>query len=248
MTQSKQSPSKRPQAKDIQEAEKALIGEMAAELIEPGMVIGLGTGSTVRHFANALGRRIKAGLPVTAITTSRQSEMLAQQNGIRLTNFDRVSTLDICIDGADEVSPDFNMIKGGGGALLYEKIVAGAARRRVYMADSTKLVTKLGRFPLPVEVCQFGHQTVLARLLQLTSQCGLRLRAGQVVTTDAGNYIIDCHFTAIDDPHALNRRLQEIPGIVETGLFLGMIGQLITINDGRPVMLTQTEQSFWRQS
>ncbi|MET1028485.1 MAG: ribose-5-phosphate isomerase RpiA [Dongiaceae bacterium] len=246
MTQSRHPQPKRPQAKDIQETEKMLVGEMAAEMIEPGMVIGLGTGSTVRHFANALGRRIKAGLPVTAIATSRQSEMLAQQNNIRLTNFDRVSTLDICVDGADEVSPDFDMIKGGGGALLYEKIVAAAARRRVYMADSTKLVAKLGAFPLPVEVCQFGHQTVLAHLTQLAPGCGLRLSAGQPIVTDAGNYIIDCRFGTIDDPQALNRRLQDIPGVVESGLFIGMIGQLITIRDGQPAILTQKEQPFWR--
>ncbi len=232
-------------AKHRQEIEKALIGEVAAGMIEPGMVIGLGTGSTVRHFANALGRRIKAGLSITAIPTSSQSRMLAQQNDIRLTDFDRVTALDLCIDGADEVAPDFAMIKGGGGALLYEKIVAAAARRRIYMADTTKLVGRLGHFPLPVEVCQFGYQTVMQRLGELAPICSLRRSADHPVVTDAGNYLIDCHFAEVEDAASLHRRLTDIPGVVESGLFLGMVDLLVTIRDGQPAVLAKPDQAFW---
>jgi ribose 5-phosphate isomerase A len=236
---------KKRRTSDQQEAEKALVGAMAAEMIDTDMAIGLGTGSTVRHFAQALGQRIRTGLRVRVICTSRQSEMLAKQNDIPTTDFDRVPSLDLCVDGADEVSLDFDMIKGGGGALLYEKIVAAASSRRIYLADSTKLVGKLGQFPLPVEICRFGHQNVLSHLGRLARQCALRRRDGDAVITDAGNYIVDCQFGEIDQPASLHRRLCDIPGIVETGLFCDMIDMLITIKEDRPVVLTSPSEAFW---
>lgn len=236
---------KRKRTGDQQEAEKALVGAMAAEMVETDMAIGLGTGSTVRHFAQALGQRIRTGLRVRVICTSRQSEMLAKQNDIPTTDFDRAPSLDLCVDGADEVSRDFDMIKGGGGALLYEKIVAAASARRIYLADSTKLVGKLGRFPLPVEICRFGHQNVLAHLGKLARQSALRQRDGDPVITDAGNYIVDCQFDEISRPADLHRQLCDIPGIVETGLFCGMIDTLITIRNETPVVLASPTEAFW---
>ncbi|MDY0885594.1 ribose-5-phosphate isomerase RpiA [Dongia soli] len=236
---------KKKRANDQQEAEKALVGAMAAEMVETDMAIGLGTGSTVRHFAQALGQRIRMGLRVRVICTSRQSEMLAKQNDIPTTDFDRARSLDLCVDGADEVSLNFDMIKGGGGALLYEKIVAAASNRRIYMADATKLVGKLGEFPLPVEICRFGHQNVLSHLAKLAQQCALRQRDGDPVITDAGNYIADCQFGEIDRPAELHRQLCDIPGVVETGLFCGMIDTLITIRNGKPVVLTSPGEVFW---
>jgi ribose 5-phosphate isomerase A len=231
---------------DRQEVEKALLGAFAADMVESGMAIGLGTGSTIRHFAQALGQRIRRGLRIRVICTSRQSEMLARQNDIPTTDFDRAPMLDLCVDGADEVSTGFDMIKGGGGALLYEKIVAAASRKRIYLADSTKLVGQLGRFPLPVEACRFGHQTVLSRLASLAGQSTLRLRNDEPVITDAGNYIIDCQFGAIANPAELHRQLCDIPGILETGLFCGMIDTLITIKNDQPAVLTSPDQAFWQ--
>lgn len=230
---------------NAQQAEKEIVGQRAAELVESGMTLGLGTGSTVRCFAAALGRRVRQGLRVSVIPTSRHSRALAEENGIPLADWDRVETLDLSVDGADEVSADFAMIKGGGGALLHEKIVAAASRRRVYIADSTKLVQRLGRFPLPVEICRFGHQTVIRRLAGMAREARLRLAGDGPFVSDAGNYIVDCSFEVIADAAALHRRLTDIPGVLETGLFLGMIDRLITCRDGAAVSVGPADGAFW---
>lgn len=201
----------------------------ALTLVESGMRLGLGTGSTARHFVDLLGGRVKAGLDVVGVPTSEATRRQATSLGIRLTTLDETPELDLAIDGADEIDPELRLIKGGGGAHLREKIVASAARRFVVIADRGKLVTRLGAFPLPVEVVRFGHVATAARIAARFADAGLggaaalRLGAnGEAFVTDNGNLVYDCAFGAIPDAERLDRALRAIPGVVETGLFLGM--------------------------
>nr|MDJ0952027.1 ribose-5-phosphate isomerase RpiA [Alphaproteobacteria bacterium] len=227
------------------EEEKALVGRHAAGLVEDGMTLGLGTGSTVRHFAKALGERIAGGLSVRAITTSAQSLALAQEFAIPLTDWMETQQLDLCVDGADEVSPQFHMIKGGGAALLREKIVAAGSVRCVNMVDSTKLVQQLGTFPLPVEVVPFALEPVRRLLEEICPTVAVRMQGETPIVTDNANHIIDCHFGTIDDPAALHHQLIGIPGLVETGLFVSMIGILISTDGGEIRSATPSEGPWW---
>lgn len=228
------------------EAEKKAVGEAAADLVADGMVLGLGTGSTVRWFAEAVGARVRDGLKITAIPTSRQSETLASRTGIPLTDWDRVTQIDLCVDGADEIDPAFNMIKGGGGALLWEKIVADAARRRVYIADASKLVPRLGAFPLPVEVVPFGHQHTARRLQEICGDAKLR-RVGDVpFLTDGGHLIYDCACgPVIEKPADWHSLILAVPGVVETGLFPWVAQRVITIRDGVVITVAGAGLSWW---
>jgi ribose 5-phosphate isomerase A len=229
-----------------QEREKERVGRRAATLVEDGMTIGLGTGSTVLHFARALGERVRAGLRVRAVATSEQSRGLADANGIPLVELDGSGDLDLLVDGADEVSVSFDMIKGGGGALLYEKIVASAARRRVFIADSAKLVQRLGRFPLPVEIVPFGHHLTLRRLAGIVGPVTLRRGPdGAPYVTSSAHYIADCRCGAIAEPGVLHERLVGVVGVVETGLFPGMIDLLITMRGDETVALAPDDGAFW---
>ncbi len=227
------------------EEEKALVGSYAAGLVEDGMTLGLGTGSTVRHFAKALGERIAGGLRVRAIPTSAQSTALAQEFGIPLTDWLETTRLDLCVDGADEVSPEFHMIKGGGAALLREKVVAAGSVRCVNMVDSSKLVQRLGAFPLPVEVVPFALEPVRRLLDEVCPSVEVRMKEGTPILTDNANHIIDCRFGAIDDPAALHRQLIGIPGLVDTGLFVSMIGILVSVADGEVRTATPSEGPWW---
>jgi len=228
------------------EAEKKAVGEAAAELVEDGMVLGLGTGSTVRWFAEAVGARIREGLTITAIPTSRKSEALAAQTGIPLTDWDRVTEIDLCVDGADEIDPAFNMIKGGGGALLWEKIVADAARRRVYIADASKLVRRLGAFPLPVEVVPFGHQHTAWRLQEICGDAELRRVGDAPFMSDSGHLIYDCPCgPVIEKPADWHNLILAVPGVVETGLFPWVAQRVITIRDGQVTTVVGAGQSWW---
>lgn len=221
---------------------KRIAAERAVDDIQDGMVVGLGTGSTAYWAILKLAAKVKEGLTIRAIATSVQSEMLAKENGIPLTSFSEITEIDITIDGADEVNPDLNLIKGGGGALLREKIVAASSRRFIVVVDESKLVDTLGKFPLPVEIIPFGYETTIKRLQNLGCEPVLRVSDDRVFVTDNGNYIVDCHFMKIEDPKNLHQRINQIPGVVDNGLFVDMADQVIAgyhngdvkeINQGR---------------
>ncbi len=205
------------------DATKRRAAERSLDFVEDGMVLGLGTGSTAAHLVRLLGERVKGGLRVEGVPTSRATEQLAAEAGVPLVGFERVTRLDLTIDGADEIAPNLDLIKGGGGALLREKIVAAASDRYVIIADETKLVPRLGAFPLPVEVTPFALAVVAARLEAEGARPTLRRTAGgDPVVTDEGHHLLDCAYGAIDDASALARALTDIVGVVEHGLFVGM--------------------------
>jgi len=205
------------------EAEKEAAGRAAAKLVNDGDIVGLGTGSTAYFAVIALGERVKAGLKIVGIPTSLQTADLARIIGIPLTTLDEHPEIDITIDGADEVDPHLNLIKGGGGALLREKVVASVTKKMVVVADSGKIVSVLGKFPLPVEVIPFARTVVEKRIAALGATPRLRMKSdGSSFLTDNGNQILDCSFGQIGDPPALARVLNGIPGVVEHGLFIRM--------------------------
>jgi ribose 5-phosphate isomerase A len=197
--------------------------------VESGMRLGLGHGTTAKHFVDLLGEKVKEGLRVLCVPASEFTRAQAESLKIPLTTLDETPELDLCVDGADEIGPDLTLIKGGGGALLREKIVASSAHSMLVIADDSKVVPHLGRFPLPVEVVPFGlgatrrAMELLAAKLGLTGDLALRMGPDSLVfVTDGGHQILDCHFGRIDDPAALATGLSTIPGVVEHGLFLGI--------------------------
>jgi ribose 5-phosphate isomerase A len=201
--------------------------ERALELVAPGMKLGLGSGTTAHHFVDLVGKRVAAGLEIRCVATSEATEAQAKALGIPISSLDQLSELDLTVDGADEVDPKLRLIKGGGGALLREKIVASASKRMVVIADSTKLVSRLGAFPLPIEVVPFGLAATRRHIERAFVQLGLagpiRLRGGSSpFVTDGGHYILDCSLGAIADPEELSQILSPIPGVVEHGLFVGL--------------------------
>lgn len=208
------------------ESYKREAAERALAYVASGMVLGLGTGSTVRYLLMGLAERLRDGrlCDVCGVPTSEQTAALARQLGIALTTLDVHLRLDLAIDGADEVDPALDLIKGLGGALLHEKIVATAARRLIVIADETKRVARLGTgVPLPVEVCAFGVALCREQLIALGAFPVLRCATdGSPFRTDEGNVILDCRFAALDDPVGLGGAMKAIPGVVEHGLFLGM--------------------------
>jgi ribose 5-phosphate isomerase A len=208
-----------------QDAEKRQAAEAAAALVEDGMAVGLGTGSTAYFAIAALIRRVREGLRISCIATSERSAAQARDGGIPLTSFAEHPRLDMTIDGADEVARgSLDLVKGLGGALLREKIVAAASGRLVIVVDSSKLVDQLGsKAKLPVEVVPFGWETTAARLEQLGAKPTLRQTTdGQPFRTDGGNLILDCAIGPMADPSAWSQALKQIVGVVETGLFIGM--------------------------
>ncbi len=209
---------------DPREAEKQAAGEAAAELVQDGMAVGLGTGSTATWMIAALGRRIQAGLSIVGIPTSERSAAQARSLGIPLVTFADRPRLDLTIDGADEIAREsLNLIKGLGGALLREKLVAAASDWLVIVGDQGKLVDQLGATPVPVEVVEFGWQTTRARIEALGGMPVLRMGPnGTPFRTDGGNLILDCAFGLIADPAALETRLKATLGVIATGLFIGM--------------------------
>ncbi|MFZ0684154.1 MAG: ribose-5-phosphate isomerase RpiA [Terriglobales bacterium] len=205
------------------EAEKEAAGRAAAQLVRDNDVVGLGTGSTAYFAVVALGERVKAGLKIAGIPTSVQTADLARSVGIPLTTLDEHPEIDVTIDGADELDPQLRLIKGGGGALLREKVVASASKRMIVVADSGKVVPVLGKFPLPVEVISFARTVVEKRIVTLGASPKLRTKPdGSPYLTDNGNPILDCSFRQIADASALALALSNIPGIVEHGLFIGL--------------------------
>jgi len=207
--------------------EKKAAAEKAVEFIESGMLVGLGTGSTVRFMIESLAEKIKNGLDIKAISTSNATTSFAESLGINVLNFSDVDEIDLTIDGADEVDQNLNGIKGGGGALLYEKIVASSSKKNIWMVDSTKRVEILGKFPLPLEVVPFGANQSFNKLFSLGYNPKFRTLDGKNYVTDGNHYIIDLQLNKIEKPAELNNKLLLIPGIVETGLFLGVCDVLI---------------------
>ncbi len=212
------------------EAEKRLVGEKAADYVENNMIVGLGTGSTIAHTILKLGARIQAGeLNITGVSTSHRTSILAESVGINMKSINEVEAIDLTIDGVDEFDPEFNGIKGGGGALLFEKIVASASKTNIWVADHTKAVKKIGGFPLPVEVLPFGYSHVFKRLSEKGFNPKLRKErdSSDIYKTDSGNYILDCSMGLIHSPENLSMWLNGQPGIIENGLFLQMADRII---------------------
>ncbi len=210
---------------------KRQAAERSMRYVHDGMRVGLGTGTTSRHVVQLLGERVRAGLQIVGVPTSNEAAALAREVGIPLATFAEVDELDIAIDGADEVGPGLALIKGGGGALLHEKIVATAAREFVVVVGEGKVVPTLGKFPLPVEVVPFAGPLVGPRLAELGGAPVLRQRDGKTFVTDEGNWIFDCHFGSIPDPERTAAALRAIVGLVEHGLFLNTATRVIVADE-----------------
>ncbi|WP_219835020.1 ribose-5-phosphate isomerase RpiA [Paenibacillus sp. R14(2021)] len=220
---------------------KRIAAEQAVAYIEDGMTVGLGTGSTAYWAIKKLGARVQEGLRVKAIATSQESEVLAKELGIEIITFAELSgQLDLTIDGADEVDAAFDLTKGGGGALLREKIVASASKRMIVIVDESKVVERLGAFPLPVEIVPFGWEMTLRQLENLGCKPAVRLQGEERFRTDNGNFIVDCAFGSIADPGKLSVAINGIPGVVENGLFVRMAdGVIVGRMDGSVQELKQ---------
>ena len=209
---------------------KAAAGRRAAEFVSDGMMVGLGTGSTAEYAIRRLADRVKEeGLRISAVPTSLRTELLARESGIPLVDINGVGRIDLTIDGADEIDHAFNMIKGGGGALFREKVVARASKLEIIVIDPAKLVKRLGeRWAVPVEVVPFGWAQT-ARALHALG-CEARLRGSsedRPYRTDNGNVLLDCRFRTIDDPSELEKKINAVPGVVESGLFIGLAHRLV---------------------
>jgi len=223
-----------------QDEAKRMAARRALEFVEDGMLLGLGSGTTSRIFIQELGERVKQGLRVRGIATSTASQQLAESLSIPITNFDESPVLDLAVDGADEVGPGLALIKGGGGALLREKIVASAARKFIVIADSSKLVDQLGRFPLPVEVIKMALPVVTRKLEAFGVNPKLRYRPdGSKFITDEGNYIVDCSCGEIINPAKTAADIRGIAGVVEHGLFLGMASLALIAGDQGVIKVTK---------
>ena len=203
--------------------EKQVTARASLSFVENGQVVGLGSGSTATYFVRFLGEQVRAGLNVRGVPTSIRTQRLAEECGIPLITLDQVTSIDVAVDGADEFDPQLCLTKGGGGALLREKIIASAAKKFVVVADSGKQVPVLGRFPLPVEVIPFAETLLTRRISSLGAAVTLRKATdGAPYRTDEGHHILDCQFGQIPDPPALARTLSDMPGVVEHGLFINM--------------------------
>ncbi|MGO9702421.1 MAG: ribose-5-phosphate isomerase RpiA [Xanthobacteraceae bacterium] len=216
------------------EAQKRAAAARALEMVNGGMRLGLGTGSTAKHFVELLGERVRAGLDVVAVPTSEVTRAQAAAAGISLATLDETPELDLTVDGADEIAPDLTLIKGGGGALLREKIVASASAQMVVIADESKWVSMLGRFPLPIEIAPFGAAATRRAVEAANAEAGCpgpvalrKAKDGRVFVTDGGHWILDAQLQRIPDPRAVAARLCRIPGVMEHGLFIGLAQTVI---------------------
>ena len=221
-------------------SEKQLSAEAACEYIKDGMIVGLGTGTTAEFAVRKIGKLIREGLSIRGIPTSNRTKKLAEAEGIPLIDFSESMFVDLTIDGADEIDGNLNMIKGGGAALLQEKIVASVSRAEIIVGSKTKMVEHLGAFPLPVEVVPFGWQVIFNQLESIHANPDLRLNDGQPLVTDQGNYIIDCHFRKIENPKLIEHHLNMIPGVVENGLFINLCTKMI-LADGKQLIVKDSK-------
>ncbi|WP_207512486.1 ribose-5-phosphate isomerase RpiA [Longitalea luteola] len=214
---------------------KQLVAKQAAELVQNNMTVGIGSGTTIYYLIRELGKRVKKGLFFRAIPTSKKTAALAAAENIPLAELNAVDSIDLTIDGADEIDGSLQLIKGGGGALLQEKMVAAASRELLILADYSKLVQHLGKFPLPLEVIPFGWKQVQKNLRETYQiEAALRLQDDQPFISDHGHYILDCPFDRIDNPDILSYDLNAIPGVVDNGLFINMADMaLIGYPDGK---------------
>ncbi len=216
------------------DAQKRAAAARAVDFVKPGMRLGLGTGSTAKHFVELVGARVRAGLDIVAVPTSEATHADAKRCGIPLTTLDETPELDLTVDGADEIDRNLSLIKGGGGALLREKIVAAASKRMIVIADQSKWVEALGAFPLPVEIAPFGFAATLREVeqavasIQRPGKIALRRgKDGHAFVTDGGHWIVDAALGRIDDPAAMAHALAGVPGVMEHGLFVGLAAMAI---------------------
>lgn len=210
---------------------KKIAGEKAAEYVKDGMTLGLGTGSTAFHAVNAVGELVKKGMKLQAVPTSKATEAQARELGIPLLTIDEVDHIDLAIDGVDEIDPQFNAIKGGGGALYREKVVATLADEVIWIMDDSKLVEHIGAFHLPVEIAQYGSKQAMAQMEKYGFNPVLRVRDGKTFVTDNGNYIADLHLGAGFDIEDVYSKLSGMLGVLEHGLFLNMCKRIIVGTD-----------------
>ncbi|HUO01622.1 MAG TPA: ribose-5-phosphate isomerase RpiA [Rhizomicrobium sp.] len=218
----------------------------ALDYVVDGMKLGLGSGSTAEMFVEMLAPRIRGGLKLLCVPTSERTAEKARKLGITLAGLDDLAPLDLTVDGADEADRNLDLIKGGGGMLLREKIVAASSKKMLVIADETKMVPRLGKFPLPVEVVEFGHKATARRLVKALEALGhvqpqlrLRLADGEPFKTDSGNVIYDCHLGAVQNAAKLGPALHAVPGVVEHGLFVGIATTLLIAGPGEVEVITR---------
>src|SRR3954471_16279254 len=230
-----------------QNALKRAVAAKALEYVQDGMKLGLGSGSTAEIFVEMLAPRVRGGEKLLCVPTSEKTATLARKLGLTLASLDDLAPLDLTIDGADEADRNLDLIKGGGGMLLREKIVASASKLMIVIADESKLVPRLGKYPLPVEVVEFGHKSIAARLNAALAAAGyantpmtLRRREGETFKTDGGNVIYDCAFGSIQSASKLAAAISSVPGVVEHGLFIGMATTLLIAADGEIEVITRS--------
>jgi ribose 5-phosphate isomerase A len=230
-----------------QNALKRAAAAKALEYVRDGMKLGLGSGSTAEVFVELLAPRVRGGEKLLCVPTSEKTAALARKLGFTLASLDDLAPLDLTVDGADEADRNLDLVKGGGGMLLREKIVAASSKQMVVIADETKLVPRLGKYPLPVEVVEFGHKSSVARLRAALAAAGyanvamtLRERDGQVFKTDSGNVIYDCAFGVIQNAARLAGAITAVPGVVEHGLFIGLATTLLVAGPGDTEIITRT--------
>ncbi len=220
------------------DAEKEAAAHASLQFVHDGQIVGLGTGSTAVRAVRLLGAGVKAGLKIHGVPTSVHTKELAERLGIPLLTLDDIQQIDITIDGADEIDPQLHLIKGGGGALLREKIIASASRQMIVVGDSSKQVAMLGKFPLPVEVIPFAQVLLGKKISALGASVRLRMDAsGKPFVTDEGHHILDCSFGQIPDPPALARQLSDMPGVVEHGLFINLASVALIAKNGNVLAL-----------
>ena len=220
--------------------EKQAAAEKAIEFVGNDMIIGLGSGSTAAFFTKKLGEEVKRGLKVRSISTSNATTNLALSLNIPLLSIDEVNEIDLTVDGADEIDPEFNGIKGGGGALLFEKIVASISRKIIWVVDSSKLVKKLGKFPLPIEIVSFGYKHTLERLKDVGFNPSIRMKDGKISFSDGNNLIVDLNLKEIDNPVEVEKKIKALNGVIETGLFINTPEKVI-VAEGSNVKILQNQ-------